>query len=56
MESAKRCPRSQAKKLNQTKPSGEPAFDKNTGAPCPHDACNGEYKDWAKDRGQKGSQ
>ncbi len=46
MEKPKRNPRTIAMAKNQQKPAGEPAFDKNTGAPCPQDQVKGSYSEW----------
>lgn len=43
MEKPKRSLRSIAMEKNQKKPAGEPAFDKNTGAPCAQDQVKGSY-------------
>ncbi len=35
-------PRKEAQQKNQQKAGGEPAFDPDTGTPCPHDAVKGK--------------
>lgn len=51
MEKPKRNPRTIAMEKNQQKPSGEPAFDRNTGAPCPQDQVKGSYNQWTGEGG-----
>lgn len=45
-EQAPRNPRTIALEKNQKKPAGEPASDRNTGAPAPQDHVKGDYQSW----------